>query len=142
MGKPESRSIAPLYGSVVQPSSNVAVLTAACLQVLRCKCTCPQQHTWPDTYPGACMSTYTLRIATASRPPFVFANGNSTRYTGFLLDLLPTLLGYAQQAAALEFTLLPDFDVGELVDGHWTGALSCCQHGTVMPEVQPVTAHA
>ena len=73
------------------------------------------------------MSTNTLRVATASRPPFVFANnGNSTRYTGFLLDLLPTLLGYAQIAAALEFTLLPEFDVGELVDGQWTGALSCC----------------
>ena len=47
---------------------------------------------------------------------------------GFLVDLLPTLLGSAQIAAAVEFQFLPEDDPGQLIDGKWTGE----HHGWVL----------
>ena len=69
------------------------------------------------------MNSSALRIAATARPPFVFYAGNRTgiSYTGLLIDLLPTLLGYAQISASPDFTYYPADEPGELVDGRWTG---------------------
>ena len=40
---------------------------------------------------------------------------------GLLIDLLPTLLGYAQIAASVEFTLLPEDEPGVLTGKQWSG---------------------
>lgn len=71
------------------------------------------------------MNGSVLRIVAADRPPFVFYNGARTdfKFTGMLVDLLPTLLGYAQINPRLEYYNAPSNEGGtQLANGTWTGA--------------------
>ena len=74
------------------------------------------------------MNISTLRVVAAHRPPFVFYNGNRTRadlqFTGMLVDVLPTLLGYARISPTLQYYNAPENVGGSFVNGSWTGAWS------------------
>ena len=71
------------------------------------------------------MNTSALRVVAAHRPPFVFFNGNRTRadlqFTGMLVDVLPTLLGYARISPTIQYYNAPENVGGSLVNGSWTG---------------------
>lgn len=73
------------------------------------------------------MNNSVLRVVAAHRPPFVFYNGNRSdlQFTGMLIDLLPTLLGYAQISPTVSYYNAPNDTTGSLVDGNWTGELCC-----------------
>ena len=75
------------------------------------------------------MNQTVLRVVAAHRPPFVFYNGNrsSFQFTGMLVDLLPTLLGYAEINPKLEYYNAPQNEGGTLLDnGSWTGPPGTC----------------
>ena len=70
------------------------------------------------------MNRSTLHIVAAHRPPFVFYNGNrtSSQFTGMLVDILPTLLGYAHINPLIEYYNVPQNEGGQLLpNGSWTG---------------------
>ena len=85
------------------------------------------------------MNNSVLRVIAAHRPPFVFYNGNSNgglQFTGMLIDLLPTLLGYAQISPTIVYSNAPDNNAGSLVNGSWTGEESAA--GQVLSRGSPM----
>ena len=82
------------------------------------------------------MNGKVLRVVTAHRPPFVFFNGNRTsfQFSGMLVDLLPTLLGYAQISPQVKYYNAADNEGGVLLgNGDWTGEVYAHAVDCILP---------
>ena len=74
------------------------------------------QHGRPCRPAGFCSVAHdSERVVRRSR--------SDLQFTGMLIDLLPTLLGYAQISPTVAYQNAPDNHAGSLVNGSWTGTV-------------------